>query len=992
VTAPSARRSGLVAATRRRLAHAASLVAPRYLAPGALVLAVTVAGLFVARGLAERDARRASDQRVEIAAAQLQSRLTAATSLTQSLQRFMTNEGSRGVTNAEFARNALQWLIPAELPAAAWAEQVKAPDRAAFEQRIRHAIVAPDSPHRTVPPASSYLPATLVSGFPPMNLLGIDLSREPGIVEILDRKKCDCSVGATPIRSHRGNTSGLFLVEPVPNLIDGVLHPGAVVLFVPEATLRAAAGDAAGLRLLTVNRSSRGDTGGDTVRAEFTVAGQRFEVVIPKEPVSGPGALLPWLILGAGLVLVALTGALGAYATRRAKAQADFDRIFNLSPDLIAVADFEGRFKRVNPAAERILGYTDQELHGRSWAEFVHPEDHEKTAAESAAVEQGQLMLSFENRYVRKNGLTRVLEWTAAAVVKEGLVYGVARDVTERRQAEIEQAALRRVATLTAEGIEPEQLLAVVAEEVALVLDVGVVSVERYDSHEASTVVASLKYPGFPVGTVWPLDAPSLGATIRDTREPARIDDYTGLDSTRAAAMRASGVNSAVGAPIVVDSRVWGVIFVGYRRGSSIPAGAEGRLARFADLVATAIARAESSAARERLGEEQAALRRVATLVAQGAEPQDLFEAVAKEVGGMLPVVSATMGRYEPDDSLTIVASWGTAEAAFPTGRRWPAEGMNVAWTVLQTGQSARVDDFSEATDPIGVATREAGTRCAVGSPIVVEGDLWGVMTATSSEGALPPDTESRLASFTELVATAIANAESKSELAASRRRIVAASDEARRRIERDLHDGVQQQLVALVIELRTMKSDPPARDTLTEQLAGVIDEMRSALDTLVEIARGIHPAILSQGGLAAALKTLAGRSAVPVQLHAEIEVSLPEVVQVAAYYVASEALTNVAKYAHASVVHIDVTTCDEILTLAVRDDGVGGADVSGGSGLIGLQDRVEALGGTITINSPAGKGTSIIVTLPITTKPDPDMADVLAPTQELGSRTARNE
>ena len=205
MTAPKrVRRSGLVAAVSRRLAHAAFLIAPRYLAAGALVLSVTIAGVVVARALAEREARRASDQRVEIAAAQLQSRLAGATSLTQSLQRFMADEGSGGVTDAEFAKKALQWLIPAELPAAAWAEQVKATDRTAYEQRIGHAIVAPDSPHKAAPRAPFYLPTTLVSGFPPMNLPGIDLRREPGIVAILDRKKCDCSVGATPIRADAG--------------------------------------------------------------------------------------------------------------------------------------------------------------------------------------------------------------------------------------------------------------------------------------------------------------------------------------------------------------------------------------------------------------------------------------------------------------------------------------------------------------------------------------------------------------------------------------------------------------------------------------------------------------------------------------------------------------------------------------------------------------------------------------------------------------------
>ena len=177
-----------------------------------------------------------------------------------------------------------------------------------------------------------------------------------------------------------------------------------------------------------------------------------------------------------------------------------------------------------------------------------------------------------------------------------------------------------------------------------------------------------------------------------------------------------------------------------------------------------------------------------------------------------MPVGSATMGRFEPDDSVTTMASWSTTDAAFPTGGRWPTEGTNVAWMVLQTGRSARLDDFSAATDPIGVTAREAGIKSAVGSPVVVKGRLWGVMTATSTEGPMPPGTEARLASFTELVATAIANAESKSELAASRRRIVAASDETRRRIERNLHDGTQQRLVSLGLAVRAAEAEPSAR------------------------------------------------------------------------------------------------------------------------------------------------------------------------------------
>jgi signal transduction histidine kinase len=287
---------------------------------------------------------------------------------------------------------------------------------------------------------------------------------------------------------------------------------------------------------------------------------------------------------------------------------------------------------------------------------------------------------------------------------------------------------------------------------------------------------------------------------------------------------------------------------------------------------------------------------------------------------------------------------------------------------VLQTGGSARLDDFSSAaTDPIGVAAREAGTKSAVGSPIIVDGDLWGVVTATSNVGPLPPDSDARLASFTELVATAIANAENLAELAASRRRIVAAADEARRRIERDLHDGAQQRLVSLALSLRAAEADVPSeldelRATLSRTASGLVD----AVEELQEISRGIHPAILSKGGIVPALKTLAGRAAIPAELNMRVPRRLPESVEVAAYYVVSEAPTNISKHARASVARVAVELGDRILELAIRDDGAGGADPRRGSGLIGLRDRVEAIGGTLDVESPAGAGTSLLVALPV--------------------------
>jgi signal transduction histidine kinase len=307
-----------------------------------------------------------------------------------------------------------------------------------------------------------------------------------------------------------------------------------------------------------------------------------------------------------------------------------------------------------------------------------------------------------------------------------------------------------------------------------------------------------------------------------------------------------------------------------------------------------------------------------------------------------------------------------------PIGTRLNIDDALAAAEVYRTGRSARVNraDWASVEEQTGEAERRVDVGSTVASPIIVEGSLWGIIAVNARE-ELPSDTEQRLEKFTFLVTTAIANAEGKSELAASRRRIVAAADEARRRIERDLHDGVQQQLVSLGLALGALRAEPPTGDALKEQLDGVSEHVRSVFNALVEIARGIHPAILSQGGLAPALAALARRSAVPVELQVQIEDPVPDQVEVAAYYVVAEALTNAAKHARASVVRLDVTSDDGTLTLMVRDDGVGGAAPGAGTGLVGLQDRVEAIGGTITVDSSAGLGTCVVVTLPIAAEPD---------------------
>jgi signal transduction histidine kinase len=275
--------------------------------------------------------------------------------------------------------------------------------------------------------------------------------------------------------------------------------------------------------------------------------------------------------------------------------------------------------------------------------------------------------------------------------------------------------------------------------------------------------------------------------------------------------------------------------------------------------------------------------------------------------------------------------------------------------------------DWSSVSGPVAGAARRLGIVSSVASPIVVEGRLWGAMNVASTQELLPFGMERRLEKFTELLATAIANAESRSELAASRRRIVAASDEARRRIERDLHDGTQQRLVSLGLAAGAAQADAAAgRDDLRAELSRIRAGLADAVAELQEFSRGIHPATLSEGGLGPALRSLARRSAVPVDLAVTRNARYPEPVEIAAYYVASEALANAMKHAQASHVEISLATRQGSLLLSIRDDGIGGADPAHGSGLAGLTDRVEALGGSIRVHSAAGAGTHITVDLPL--------------------------
>jgi signal transduction histidine kinase len=363
-----------------------------------------------------------------------------------------------------------------------------------------------------------------------------------------------------------------------------------------------------------------------------------------------------------------------------------------------------------------------------------------------------------------------------------------------------------------------------------------------------------------------------------------------------------------------------------------------------------------------RLAAEQAAVRRVATLIAHAAAPAEVFAAVAEEVGRLLVVDRAFVARYERDDTVMMVGGWNaTGETVTAVPR--PLDAGSLSALVRMTGSPARIDQYPED----GEERLVPELRCAVAAPITVEGRLWGLIGVASNSKEPPPATEARLANFTELVGTAIANANAQAELTASRARIVASADETRHKIQRDLHDGAQQRVVALALKLTALAaSDAAHAGGLNADLLGLAADLDDVLQDLRDISAGLHPAVLSQGGLEPALTVLARRSPMPVALDLRVSERLSERVEIAVYYIVAEVLTNAVKHSNGSLAQVTMEAIDGTLRVCVRDDGVGGADPEGGSGLVGLRDRVEALGGMITIDSPRGGGTTLLAELPL--------------------------
>lgn len=524
------------------------------------------------------------------------------------------------------------------------------------------------------------------------------------------------------------------------------------------------------------------------------------------------------------------------------------------------------------------------------------------------------------------------------------------------------QAALRRVATLVAAGVEPDEVFRSVAAEAAGILGVGAVSLIRFD-YRTRLFTKIFGTHGdraaVPDGGSWPIAECPEGELILRTGGSVRLDDWSSFPGKVAAKHRADGFGQAVAAPVILDGKIWGHLAAFGEAGDVLPPASERKLADFTSLMATAIANAETRAELRGLASAQgAALRRVASLVATQASPAKIFQAVASEAASALQVDHVVVAQRHTDATVSLLGS-----ASPPEGDHgFPLPARHVAELVARTGQSVRVDDWTTAPTEVATAAGHASLVSVIGAPIVVDEDPWGVIVVLATD-PLPADATTRLTDFTHLVASSIATVRTRNELIASRARIVSASDEARRRIERDLHDGIQQRVVSLSLDLQSARR----RLTMSSDTAAQLDAVGHGLDQLITeiqaFSQGLHPGLLTRSGLPAALHAMARRSPLPVDLEVTVG-RLPTPVETAIYYAVCEGLANTTKHAGPASISIGVSCDGDVLHATIADDGCGGATLGGGSGLIGLVDRIEALGGRLTVLSPPGVGTRIDIAL----------------------------
>jgi PAS domain S-box-containing protein len=1102
----------------------------------ALIVLLGVGGYLLTSTTIRDDRDGAAARRAQVEAVHAQEVLGRARAYVGGLAEVLAGEPEPG--QAEFARWAGATSASVGLNEVLWVERVPASERGRYERLRGVPITHLTATGRSVPapPASSYMPATFTSETRPELRPGVDVGRFPGLgAAIRDRARI-FAVGASRPGA-LGSEPGFYLLQAA-TFARGPGSRGYLVAFVPRGWFTTTlGGDPRRVAISEDGKTIEGALDSVQASAGFEMLGRNWRIDVAREPPSGLQSLLPWIALAWPFAVAGIAFVIGRAITQRRRAQREVERIFEMSLDMICIAGFDGRFKAVNPAFERTLGYSPEELLERPLLDFVQPDDRQRTSDVFADILSGNEVTQFENRYICKDGSERWLQWSSRSIPDQKVVYAIARDVTESRRITGEQAALRRVATLVAEGVEPSELFTAVTREVAhLFADVDpslVPSVIRFDPgpefvlvgaakgelerevgsrygptelfvstrvlrtgatarvdegeldqvggrdaellrregflhqvgspivvegrpwgaitinsasplpsdagerlenftelvataiantesreglrkladeqaalRRVATLVAEGRAPGAildavtgemegllgadqvalnrfepgdeivvlahrgldvertPVGSRVSTAGESVTATVRRTGRPARMEGYESAEGAIAQLARETGLRSSVSAPIMFEGRPWGVITASWKGDGSPPPDTEHRMVQFAALLDSAIANAEARTEIERLAEEQAALRRVATLVAEGAPASSIFDAVAAEMGRVLGADGVTLNRYEASDEVSVLAHSGSDPQRVPLGTRVSHRGENVTTMVRRSKRPARMEHREGTNSPIVSRVRGSGVRASVGAPIIVEGQLWGVAIANwRGEESAPPDTESRMAQFAGLLDTAIANADGRDQLAASRARLVTAGDEARRRVVRDLHDGGQQRLVHAIVTLKLAQRAFAEPDGQAEALVGeALQHAELGHAELRELAHGILPAALTRGGLRAGIDAVVSRLDLPVRVDVPPE-RFPAEIEASAYFIVAEALTNVVKHSHATRAEVRASVDDGRVHVEVQDDGIGGAD-PGGHGLVGMADRVTALGGRLTVESPPGNGTLVVATL----------------------------
>jgi signal transduction histidine kinase len=526
-----------------------------------------------------------------------------------------------------------------------------------------------------------------------------------------------------------------------------------------------------------------------------------------------------------------------------------------------------------------------------------------------------------------------------------------------------EQAALRRIATLVAAGATEETIAAAVSAEVGGLFAAQRASVVRWDG-DTIRVIGSWPSDADtpPAGAVLSYGGDTLAARVVETAAPARIESADDLKTEFGRQRWAElGYHASIGAPIMVDRKVWGVVAaLRTEAGDAFPLGDEDRLRDFSALVAQAIVNADARSEAAALMAEQSSLRQIATLVAAGHAKSAVLDAVTAEAGLLFGATHVTVVRWEGvHDEVVVDAAW-SAPAIEPVDKRtlYHPDPDGPTLGVLETGTARRGTEVSP----------ERGTLAVIAAPMIISRSLFGALTAArDAEEPFPAGAELRLRSFADLAAQSIANDRAQAELRASRARIVRTADEARLRLERNLHDGAQQRLVSVSLALRLVEqmlvADPSTAHVVLHEASS---ELAEALQELRELARGLHPAALSEHGLEPALAAVSARAPFPVEITGIPDERLPGAVEAAIYYVVSESLTNAAKHGAASSATVALSRADDVVTVEIADDGRGGASLDAGSGLRGLVDRVEALGGELAVSSPHGGGTLVRAELPL--------------------------